>query len=669
MLTALLPSARWLRSSAALRLWSLMAAVALGVGGIRSAEAQILPRSAEIDIAGGGYFFGGIGSNLENLKSGPYMGLRLGLNFHEHVAFESSVGYVPTSTHHGGRVSHYLNPHFDLVIHATRWRIVPYFAVGAGFQWYRITEGYEKGIEQQTNVLLRDPYLTASQIEAGHLIYASEHVDFLFDVGGGIKFLIFERGGLRVDCRYLLSMGPGGEKNGVPAWEGPAGNETVVYNDQFHHVELTGSAFFIIGGGPGKDSDGDTIPDRIDECKDRPEDLDDHLDEDGCPDLDNDGDGVLDTSDACPSVAEDLDDWRDSDGCPEPDNDEDGLRDTEDGCPDQAEDPDGFQDSDGCPDPDNDRDGIPDGRDQCPLETEDKDAFRDDDGCPEPDNDGDGIADVADKCPNAPEEVNGIEDDDGCPEADGDGDGVYDGRDRCPGEVEDLDGFQDDDGCPDPDNDGDGLADDEDLCPVSPEDMDGTDDQDGCPDPDNDNDGLLDDKDGCPNKPEDDDGWEDSDGCPDLDNDQDGILDDRDDCPNHGEVINGFEDRDGCPDEIPAELKRFTGVIPDIQFRRASEQLLPSSFLTLNQAAGVLAQYPSVRMEVQGHASSDGDDQYNLELSQRRADSVRQYLISRGVAAARLTGVGYGESQPVASNDTDEGRRRNRRVEFQLVQD
>lgn len=638
----------------------------------RSAEAQILPRSLQVDILGGYYFWGG---NLENLKNGPFLGGRIGVNFHEHVGIEATIGYVPTSTVHGGRTAHYVLPHFDLVINVTPWKVVPYFAVGAGFRYMQIDEAYRTGAAPDSGELRRDPYLTDDELAACpdgdscHLRYEWRDTDFVFDVGGGIKFLIFERGGIRLDARYVLSLGPGLEEDGVPAWEDSGDGQRVVWFDQFHHAELTGSAFFLLGGGEGKDRDGDGIPDRTDDCKDAAEDRDDFQDEDGCPDTDNDRDGVTDDDDRCPMDPEDRDGWRDGDGCPDPDNDEDGLHDDEDRCPSKAEDIDGHQDGDGCPDPDNDGDGIPDTRDQCPLEPEDKDGFRDDDGCPEPDNDGDGIMDAADKCPNAAEELNGIDDDDGCPEQDGDGDGVYDGRDRCPGEAEDLDGHQDDDGCPDPDNDGDGLGDSVDQCPNTPEDEDGWEDGDGCPDHDNDDDGLPDSADTCPNKPEDDDGFEDTDGCPDFDNDQDGILDIDDACTNHPETINGFEDRDGCPDEIPEKLKKFTGVIPNIQFKADSDELLTTSYPTLDQAAAVLNEYPEVRMEIQGHASSEGDDDYNLELSEKRAEAVREYLIGQNVEAERLRAQGYGETVPLDTNRSEAGRSKNRRVEFQIIED
>ena len=650
------------------RLLPVFLGLALGVGVIstptKDAEAQIIPRSLELDVFGGYYWFV---SNLENLKPAPIFGGRLGVNFVEFISFEASLGYAPSSTVHGGRVAHYLNPSFDLVIHTTPWRVIPYFEVGAGFQTYIIDEKYRSGVAPSGDDLLRDPFVSEEQEALGNLRYDARDIDFTFNAGGGIKFLIFDRGGLRLDARYILSIGEGGPDDGIPAWQNGSATD-VIYNDMFHHIELTGAFFVMLGGGAGKDSDGDGIPDRGDECPDQPEDMDEYEDADGCPDRDNDEDGVADADDQCPSVAEDRDGWRDSDGCPDVDNDGDGLKDTEDGCPDQAEDPDGYKDGDGCPEPDNDSDGIPDARDRCPLEAEDKDGFRDDDGCPEPDNDGDGLLDTDDRCPNAAEELNGIEDDDGCPEMDADGDGVYDDRDRCPGEAEDLDGFEDSDGCPDADNDLDGLPDQNDFCPTQPEDMDGWEDGDGCPDFDNDEDGIADEKDQCATKAEDDDGFEDNDGCPDYDNDQDGVLDGKDNCPMNPETVNGFKDEDGCPDDIPKELQKFTGAIPDIQFKVNSDELLSSSFDTLNRAANVLREFSSVRIEIQGHASSDGDDDYNLQLSQRRAASVRTYLAQRGVESMRLTAVGYGEMQPVDTNKTESGRKRNRRVEFIIVQ-
>ncbi len=167
------------------------------------------------------------------------------------------------------------------------------------------------------------------------------------------------------------------------------------------------------------DKDLDGVMDRFDLCPAEKEDPDEFEDEDGCPEADNDEDGFPDEKDACPNEPEDMDGFEDKDGCPETDNDGDGVPDDKDKCPITPEDLDGFRDEDGCPDPDNDKDGYPDDDDECPLEAEDFDKFHDFDGCPEPDNDEDGVLDEADKCPLVKEDPDGFEDDDGCPELGG----------------------------------------------------------------------------------------------------------------------------------------------------------------------------------------------------------------------------------------------------------
>jgi len=129
---------------------------------------------------------------------------------------------------------------------------------------------------------------------------------------------------------------------------------------------------------------------------------------------DSDGDGILDKDDACPNKPEDMDNFEDKDGCPDLDNDNDGLADKVDKCPNNPEDKDNFEDDDGCPDNDNDKDGLADKIDQCPDKPEDKDGFKDDDGCPDCDNDGDGVPEcpkVVDKCPDKPAKTP-----DGCPQ-------------------------------------------------------------------------------------------------------------------------------------------------------------------------------------------------------------------------------------------------------------
>jgi outer membrane protein OmpA-like peptidoglycan-associated protein len=250
---------------------------------------------------------------------------------------------------------------------------------------------------------------------------------------------------------------------------------------------------------------------------------------------------------------------------------------------------------------------------------------------------------------------------------DKDGDGIPDDVDKCPAEPEDKDGFQDDDGCPDPDNDGDGIPDALDKCPNDPEDKDGFEDQDGCPDLDNDNDGIPDALDKCPNEPEDKDGFEDQDGCPDPDNDKDGIPDTIDKCPNQPETFNHYQDEDGCPDEVPAAVKKFTGVIEGINFKTNSAEILPGSYAVLDRAIKVLQDYPDVNLEISGHTDNRGRAEYNRNLSQRRADSVKMYFVSRGIASSRLQSIGYGMERPIADNSTSSGRASNRRTEFRLI--
>ena len=255
--------------------------------------------------------------------------------------------------------------------------------------------------------------------------------------------------------------------------------------------------------------------------------------------------------------------------------------------------------------------------------------------------------------------------------ADRDGDGIVDDDDLCPDDPEDFDGFEDSDGCPDPDNDRDGIPDVADKCPDEPEDFDGFEDLDGCPDPDNDGDGIPDVRDACPDEPEDFDGFEDEDGCPDPDNDRDGIPDDQDKCPNEKETINGIDDEDGCPDEGEAHVEvtaEKVTIDTRIEFDYDSASIRPESFSILSQVALTLRANPQLqRIRVEGHTDDRGSDLYNLDLSQRRAESVMRYLIQRGVDPRRLEARGYGKREPLMPGSSDKARAKNRRVEFTIL--
>jgi OOP family OmpA-OmpF porin len=250
---------------------------------------------------------------------------------------------------------------------------------------------------------------------------------------------------------------------------------------------------------------------------------------------------------------------------------------------------------------------------------------------------------------------------------DSDGDGILDEVDECPKEPEDFDGFKDKDGCPDPDNDQDGILDAQDQCPIVAEDIDKFQDEDGCPDDDNDQDGLADAIDQCPNDAEDKDGFEDDDGCPDKDNDGDGVVDyptPDDKCPNEA-----ARTPDGCPQkyQLIVVTKDKIELKQTIYFAYRKADIKPVSFPLLDEVAQAMADNPAIKVRIEGHTDSKGPDSFNLKLSQKRAESVRAYLIKKGVAADRMEPKGFGETVPIADNRTQEGRDQNRRVEFVIV--
>ena len=252
---------------------------------------------------------------------------------------------------------------------------------------------------------------------------------------------------------------------------------------------------------------------------------------------------------------------------------------------------------------------------------------------------------------------------------DRDKDGIKNSVDSCPDDPEDKDGFQDEDGCPDLDNDKDGIPDKTDQCANDPEDKDGFEDEDGCPDRDNDKDGILDKQDKCPNEAEDKDGFEDEDGCPELDNDQDGVPDAQDQCPEEKETKNGYADDDGCPD---AEQVRVVGdkiVLDDkVHFWTNSSKIRPTSFALLERVGKLIEDNPTyVHIEVQGHTDERGPEWFNEKLSQGRANSVMEFLISRGIARERLSAKGFGSSVPLVDKKSERAWFMNRRVEFKVT--
>lgn len=282
---------------------------------------------------------------------------------------------------------------------------------------------------------------------------------------------------------------------------------------------------------------------------------------------------------------------------------------------------------------DTDRDGIPDTLDECPLQAGSELM----NGCP--DGDGDGLSDMDDECPGeaGPKELKG------CP--DKDGDGIVDGKDACP----DRHGPFHHQGCPD--SDGDDIPDKEDKCP----DQAGSAVTDGCPD--SDGDGIVDAEDRCPDQR----GPAHLSGCPDKDND--GIPDNEDKCPDQA----GMKANMGCPELKEEEKAIVATAIRDVQFVSGSAELTQTSHAILDQLVEVLRNNPAYHCDIHGHTDATGDNASNLDLSNRRAKACLDEIVSKGIAANRLSAAGFGDTRPVGDNKTIEGRKANRRVEFLLI--
>ncbi|MEW6678906.1 MAG: OmpA family protein [Pseudomonadota bacterium] len=263
------------------------------------------------------------------------------------------------------------------------------------------------------------------------------------------------------------------------------------------------------------------------------------------------------------------------------------------------------------------------------------------------DSDGDGVTDDKDRCPNTPAgaKVNAS----GC-ELDGDGDGVVDRLDKCPTtppgrKVNAL-------GC-ELDSDADGVLDAQDKCPGTPAGAKVN--AEGC-ELDGDGDGVVDRLDQCPTTPA---GRKvNAQGC-EMDHDGDGVVDDLDQCPTTpaGDKV----DEKGC--SLPKVI-----ALDGVNFDNDLSNLRSDAVAVLEGVVATLKANPDVKVEIGGHTDSRNSDWYNLGLGDRRAKAVMHYLTSHGIDASRLTAKSYGESAPVADNDTEEGRMQNRRVELKILE-
>jgi OmpA-OmpF porin, OOP family len=275
---------------------------------------------------------------------------------------------------------------------------------------------------------------------------------------------------------------------------------------------------------------------------------------------------------------------------------------------------------------DTDGDGVPDRLDACGGTP--PGATVDARGCPS-DSDGDGIFDGIDRCPDT--QAGALVDAYGCP-VDSDGDGVFDGIDRCPDTP--ARAIVDARGCP-IDSDGDGVYDGLDRCPETPA-------------------GAVVDESGCP-----------------IDSDGDGVYDGIDRCP---DTPSGVKvDERGCP--IPTSIRETelldTGLIrlSNVRFESGKATLRPESYVVLREVGAILARWPQLRIEIGGHTDSIGPEDFNLRLSEQRAQAVYEWLVENFPSASTSQYIvrGYGESRSIATNDTAEGRAENRRVEFRVL--
>ena len=256
------------------------------------------------------------------------------------------------------------------------------------------------------------------------------------------------------------------------------------------------------------------------------------------------------------------------------------------------------------------------------------------------DTDGDGVYDKYDACP----EVAGLDEFNGCPDTDGDG--IKDSDDACP----EVAGSALLNGCPD--TDGDGIADKDDDCPE----IKGTKANKGCPD--SDGDGIVDKNDKCPSVI----GIASNEGCPLPDSDNDGVADKDDDCPNTA----GIPSNNGCPEGMisPQEAFKILENSRKVLFDTGKHIIKADHSQYLDEIAEIMNNNTQSIFTLEGNTDTTGSDKFNERLSEDRAEVIKNYLIQKGVVADRLSTVGNSDTKPVATNETKEGRSKNRRTDI-----
>jgi len=253
---------------------------------------------------------------------------------------------------------------------------------------------------------------------------------------------------------------------------------------------------------------------------------------------------------------------------------------------------------------------------------------------------------------------------------DRDGDGILDDDDACidePGVESDV---PEKHGCPiPPDRDSDGILDADDACIDEPGVASEDASKHGCPVPgDRDGDGIVDEEDACPDEK----GVSNTDepskhGCPVRDRDKDGILDDADACIDTVGVPSDDPSKNGCP-KAKIESGRVK-ILDRIEFDTSKATIRSGSIPVLDAVLAILKEHSEIqKLRVEGHTDNRGAPWYNKNLSRKRAASVVDWLVERGIDRTRLTSEGKGQESPIDTNETDEGRQNNRRVEFHIVE-
>jgi OmpA-OmpF porin, OOP family len=261
---------------------------------------------------------------------------------------------------------------------------------------------------------------------------------------------------------------------------------------------------------------------------------------------------------------------------------------------------------------------------------------------------------------------------------DADKDGISDATDTCPFAAGPASKDAKQHGCPVLDDDDDGIPNEQDLCPVDYAKPTDASERKGCPPPppppDSDGDTIPDEKDGCPKEagPVSQDPAKN--GCappPNPDVDADGVLDVEDACPQDRGVKSADSKMNGCKTLVRIKDKQIA-ITQAIEFRIARIEPPPiesASEAVLAQIKETLAEHPEIaRLEIGAHTDDQGQESFNVKVSQSRADSVKKWLVEHGIAEGRLTSVGYGPKKPIASNKTKEGRAQNKRIEFMILE-